>query len=139
MFLIFLDLCSSLESPTPCFCLNLSSFYFCVVVRGVKKYLFDLLLKVDDKLDLLQWTWIWESIFFYIKVRREGEGRVGAGGRWEMNNTWSNKLKITKRKLYSIWLWISILFLYLIKYCWLRGYDIRKGGRYKYSNFFLGI
>ena len=76
MFLIFLDLCSSLESPTPCVCLNLSSFYCYVVLRGVKKYLFDLLLKVDDKLDLYnEHESESQNIFlFCIKRRRKGVG-----------------------------------------------------------------
>ena len=76
MFLIFLDLYSSLESPTPCVCLNLSSVYCCGVVRGVKKYLFDLLLKVDDKLDLYnEHESESQNIFlFCIKRRREGVG-----------------------------------------------------------------
>ena len=81
MFLIFLDLCSSLESPTPCFCLNFSSFYFCVVVRGVKKYLFDLLLKVDDKLDLYN-EHESESRNFCFVVYKRKEGGGGEGGFW---------------------------------------------------------
>ena len=47
-----------------------------MVVRGVKKYLFDLLLKVDDKLDLYnEHESESQNIFlFCIKRRREGVG-----------------------------------------------------------------
>ena len=84
MLLIFLDLCSSLESPTPCFCLNLYNFYFYVVVWGVKKYLFDLLLKVDDKLDLYnEHESESQNIFLVLYKRKEGEGGSWVGGEWE--------------------------------------------------------
>ena len=47
-----------------------------MVVRGVKKYLFDLLLKLDDKLDLYNEheSESQKKILFCIKRRREGVG-----------------------------------------------------------------